>query len=704
METIISVENLTFSYENADIPVIKNISFSLEKGSYTALAGVNGSGKSTVAKIIAGLLFPSSGKINFSRELKIGIVFQSPKDQIICGVVSRDTEFGPHCQNLSDSETELRTIESLKATNMLDFAMQSSMTLSLGQTQKIALSGILAINPDILILDEATSMLDPKSREEIFSFLSKLNSKEITILHITHDLHAIKQTRRTIVMNKGEINWQGKTNDFLSETNKLLFKTVFGNPLEKSDKKIEKTEIALKLQDVSFSYNEKDTIKNISFSLQKGSLNALTGPSGSGKSTTLELIAGLLNKKTGVIKAIERPLLCQQNSDSAIFESFAADDVAFGPKNMGLHGNHLISVVKDSMNQVNLPFEQYASKQTCCLSGGEKRRLSIAGIIATGSNILLFDEPTAGLDGISKNKILHLLRTLADNGKTVLFTTHHIDEAQFADRNIIIENGNITSFLEDNNIKDSDNNLDEQKTIENSKLIENFSKIINTKQENEDNILYKLPSVLKFIIFLSLFITSLSFSSIKINLLFLSISFLYALLSNFSKKTLFSSMIKIIPFLLLFFIFQIIFSPVAQNDKIYISFRYFTISLSKLLMCCKILLHTESALCCICAFTSTSTENDILKTFSIILNPLKLLHINVKYPLILIEIIFRFIPLLIDESINIIKTQLVRGGLGRSKGFFKKIYTLIPLIVPLIIQTIKRAEKLADAMTVRGLK
>ena len=716
MEFAVSVKQLCFSYENAPEPAVQDVSFELDSGSYTVIAGVNGSGKSTTARIIAGLLQPSAGTVEIADGLRTGFVFQSPKDQLICGVVARDTAFGPQCQSLPDSEIELRTIESLKSTGILDYAMHKSMFLSLGQTQKAALSGILAINPDILILDESVSMLDPKSREEIFTFLDMLHKKKRTILHITHDSDAISRAKDIIVMDGGKIIWKGNSSSFFADKTGSVYRSVFGTPLENRSCFQNKTqnrpaqEILLKAENISFSYGTHAVLKNVSFSLKRGTLTALTGASGSGKTTLLEILAGLKKQDSGTVRSAGKPLLCQQNSDAALFEVFAADDVAFGPRNSGIKGKELLECVKTAMNRVNLPFEEFASKQTNCLSGGQKRRLSVAGIIAMKGDILLFDEPSAGLDGAAKYTVMHLLRSLAESGKTVLFTTHHYDEAQFADTSITLEKaGLITpdfSPEEENKADGQKTVLTEQKPSAGIFSPEYFSKMLDSLSENqaEQKRLQKLPAVIKYILFIALFAVSVAVQPVSLCAALLPVTILYALCSCCPAKKLFRSLIKILPFLLFFCILQMIFAPASADDTVFLPYKYFFVTAGKLWQCLKIILHTECALCCICAFSSSATENDILKGFSDLLAPLRLLKIPVKYPVILMEIIFRFIPLLLYEAISIIKIQLVRGGLKDEKGFFGKIRAIIPLIVPLIIQTVRRAEILADAMTVRGFK
>ena len=716
MEVAVSVKHLCFSYENAPEPAVQDVSFELASGSYTVIAGVNGSGKSTTARIIAGLLQPSAGTVEIADGLRTGFVFQSPKDQLICGVIARDTAFGPQCQSLPASEIELRTIESLKSTGMLDYAMHKSMFLSLGQTQKAALSGILAINPDILILDESVSMLDPKSREEIFTFLDMLHKKKRTILHITHDSDAISRAKDVIVMNGGKTIWKGSSSIFFADKTGSVYRSVFGTPLENRSCFQNKTqnrpaqEILLKAENISFSYGTHKILKNVSFSLKRGTLTALTGASGSGKTTLLEILAGLKKQDSGTVRSADKPLLCQQNSDAALFEAFAADDVAFGPRNSGIKGKELLECVKTAMNRVNLPFEEFASKQTNCLSGGQKRRLSVAGIIAMKGDILLFDEPSAGLDGAAKYTVMHLLRSLAESGKTVLFTTHHYDEAQFADTSITLEKAGLIapdfSPEEENKADGQKTVLTEQKSVEGIFSPEYFSRLLDSLSENqaEQKRLQKLPAVIKYILFIALFAVSVAVQPVSLCAALLPVTILYALCSCCPAKKLFRSLIKILPFLLFFCILQMIFAPASANDTVFLPYKYFFVTAGKLWQCLKIILHTECALCCICAFSSSATENDILKGFSDLLAPLRLLKIPVKYPVILMEIIFRFIPLLLDEAISIIKIQLVRGGLKDEKGFFGKIRAIIPLIVPLIIQTVRRAEILADAMTVRGFK
>ena len=231
MDKIIRVRDLTFEYEPG-LKTIDHISFDIEQGDYVAILGHNGSGKSTIAKLLIGLLEKSEGSIiinddelNLDNLYKvrdnIGIVFQNPDNQFIGATVRDDIAFGleNNCVPQEDME-EIINIYASKV-GMSDFLDHEPTKLSGGQKQRVAIAGILAMNPKIIILDEATSMLDPMGRREINTIVKELNQKkEVTILSITHDIEEAKNADQLVILNSGKIVAQGKPKDILSnETN-----------------------------------------------------------------------------------------------------------------------------------------------------------------------------------------------------------------------------------------------------------------------------------------------------------------------------------------------------------------------------------------------------------------------------------------------------------------------------------------------------
>ncbi|MDO5811710.1 MAG: energy-coupling factor transporter ATPase [Bacillota bacterium] len=216
MEDIIKVENLCFEYEPG-LNTIHNISFQIKKGEYVAILGHNGSGKSTIAKLLIGLLEKKSGNIIIDhKELnlenlykireKIGIVFQNPDNQFIGATVRDDIAFGLENICIPREKMDELIERYAKRVRMDQFLDHEPTKLSGGQKQRVAIAGILAMSPSIIILDESTSMLDPRGRKEINELIRELKEdKEMTIISITHDIEEAKNADRILLLNKGEI-------------------------------------------------------------------------------------------------------------------------------------------------------------------------------------------------------------------------------------------------------------------------------------------------------------------------------------------------------------------------------------------------------------------------------------------------------------------------------------------------------------------
>ncbi|MCM3612569.1 energy-coupling factor ABC transporter ATP-binding protein [Planococcus sp. MERTA32b] len=221
---ILSLENVTFTYNAEDEPVrpaVADVSFSIQQGEWIALVGHNGSGKSTIAKLMNGLLFPGEGKVKvFGHEMseetlwdirsQLGMVFQNPDNQFVGATVQDDVAFALENNGVPHVEMVERVHEALSQVKMEGYKDHEPHHLSGGQKQRVAIAGALAMRPKLLILDEATSMLDPQGRMEVIETIRRLReSTGLTVISITHDLEEAALAERVIVMNRGEKHMEG---------------------------------------------------------------------------------------------------------------------------------------------------------------------------------------------------------------------------------------------------------------------------------------------------------------------------------------------------------------------------------------------------------------------------------------------------------------------------------------------------------------
>ena len=241
---IIQTENLGFTYADGDdeaaheIPALQGVSVGIERGSYVAILGHNGSGKSTFAKLLNMILMPTVGRIYidgtditkddfteddvFDIRRKIGMVFQNPDNQLVATVVEEDVAFGPENLGLPREEIRRRVNSSLALVGMTQYARHAPHKLSGGQKQRVAIAGIIAMKPQVIIFDESTAMLDPQGRREVVDIMEKLNREEgITVLNITHYMEEAARADRVIVINDGRIALDGTPREVFANVTEL---------------------------------------------------------------------------------------------------------------------------------------------------------------------------------------------------------------------------------------------------------------------------------------------------------------------------------------------------------------------------------------------------------------------------------------------------------------------------------------------------
>ncbi len=499
MTDFIEIDHLSFSYPTRSAmpePTLKDIGLSIREGEFVAVIGHNGSGKSTLGKMFNALLIPDSGNVivagmntrereqHASIRSMIGMVFQRPQDQIVATTVAEDTAFGPANLGLAPAEIRRRVSGALKATGLADYADRPSYMLSAGETQRMALAGVLAMQPKCVIFDETTAMLDPVGREMVLEQARALKAQGLTVIFITHLMDEAAQADRVVVLNEGRLVMDGNPRSIFSneaelkkiglelpETAELsrqlhqliphissgnlfesdLFREIpqysgDGQP-QRMKHPASSTPKVIEVEHLTHVYLRggllaHPSLNGINYSVNQGSASGLMGSTGSGKSTLLQHLNALIKPQQGRVSVFGEDLskmdldirqlrsrvgLVFQQPEHQIFEQYVGDEVAFAARNFKVVGK-LSEIVRDAMNSVGLDFEKFKDRFTSSLSGGEQRKVALASVLAGQPEILLLDEPLAGLDPQSRQMLSNHLRNLKSLGLTLVVSTHQLEE------------------------------------------------------------------------------------------------------------------------------------------------------------------------------------------------------------------------------------------------------------------------------------
>ena len=478
---MIEVSDLMFSYPGG-VPVLSGLSFSIDSGTHVALMGPNGSGKTTLALLLKGLLSPSSGRIvvgGFSHDdersqfeimKRVGLVFQNPEDTIVATTVERELAFGLENLGIPSDEMTARVDEALSRFNLERYRYTNPANLSGGEMQRCALAAVMVMRPEHLILDEPTSLLDPSGRSSLLAAVREITGNSTTVIHITQFIEEAQPADRVIVLDGNGIDSDGPPGKVFSGARRFRSCSLpgHGNLREKYDAGITEygagkgrgsghalTAVSpiISLDSITYRYDsgtpfEHRALDSITLDIPEGSSTALLGPSGSGKTTLLEIIAGITAPTGGTLNVDGHPVraMAFQFPEDQMFAETVASYVDFGPHNIGVREPGLTAAVERTLAAVGLDPEIYRDRDPLTLSGGEKRRAALAGVLAMNPNVLVLDEPTAGLDISGLEFVTGFLRKYLDGGGTLVFSTHDFEVVwELAGYTVVLGEGRIES-------------------------------------------------------------------------------------------------------------------------------------------------------------------------------------------------------------------------------------------------------------------
>ena len=569
---IICMRDVSFTYDGEAF-ALSGASMQIERGEFVCILGGNGSGKSTLAKHLNALLVPDKGQVEvcgmdtserqhtYAIRQSAGMVFQNPDDQLVASLVEDDVAFGPENLGVPTAELRKRVTQRLEDVGLSGFEKHETHALSGGQKQRVAIAGALAMNPEILILDEASAMLDPRGRKGLMRVVRSLNDQGMTVVMITHFMEEAALADRVIVLDEGKVARVGTPQEVLVDVDALsalnlevpfaaelsqalrragvpvaaavteeeLAKSVFslfgpraakacggdsedaeprstgdeaasqGSPAEAADVREDSTsctrtsapstapaggDALIQLEGVSFTYDAAEArrqrkagkkpapkqakwgnspealwaLDNVTLEVRKGEFLGIAGHTGSGKSTLIQHMNGILHPTNGRVVAFGRNVaekgaangvrgrvgVVFQYPENQLFAATVAEDVAFGPRNLGLSEEEVSARVERSLRTVGLDPKEIAARSPFELSGGQQRRVAFAGVLAMEPEVLVLDEPAAGLDPKARKSFLDMVAHLHEEGLTVVMVSHNMDDlANLCDRVAVMSEGKL---------------------------------------------------------------------------------------------------------------------------------------------------------------------------------------------------------------------------------------------------------------------
>lgn len=515
------LKNLSFSFQGGE-DILKNLDLEINRGEFVVLCGKSGSGKTTLLRLLKPQLKPhgkQSGEIQIfekdESELslresasKIGFVMQNPELQCVTNTVRSELSFGLENLGFEPEKARLRIAETAALFSLEKIIDKNVCELSGGQKQFLNLAAATVVNPQVLILDEPTSQLDPVSAQRLIDALSMLSREYgVTVIVSEHRLESlIPLCDRLVVLENGRIIWNGRPkkipadilleNDFLrlslplpmrihsalslpgdaptgiSGGRKMMNSLFEGKAFSLSEKKkeSEKSETAVKVKNLFYSYDGKEyVLKGLGLKVEKGSFFALLGSNGAGKTTLLSLIGGLLKTKKGKIELFgksvskyssqelyrENVAFLPQNCESLFAGPTVFEDLENVLKNEKLSKEE----VKERIFRVSefCEIKNLLSVHPYDISGGELERAALAAVLLKKPKLLLLDEPTKGLDNLFKKELSKKLRSLCESGVTVIMVSHDTEFcAEYCDECALVFDGecvlqkNSHDFFSDN--------------------------------------------------------------------------------------------------------------------------------------------------------------------------------------------------------------------------------------------------------------
>ncbi len=494
---MLEIDHVSFAYADAHGHALTDVTLTVNPGERVVVLGANGSGKSTLARVANGSARPLSGSVRVDGEKdgalvrRVGYVRQDPTSQLVSARVFDEVAFGPANLGLTRQEVVSRANEALERCRIEKLADRGTAGLSGGQQQLVAIAGVVAMRPRYLVLDEICSHLDPLARSEVEGLVDSLVSDGVGVLEMAHDVRSVLCATRVVVLDGGCVVWEGTPGELLGPENTPRTALLDDDPCARAisvaaragadisacadpdalaafagaqglesevlealgSREAAAATLAghvLSLAGATVDYDSIRALDEATFEASCG-VTLVAGLSGSGKTTAACALAGVLELGSGAALldgVAVRPGsvgLAFQRSEDQLFADTVADDIAFGPRNAGAGEAEVSAAVARAAGEMGLS-EELLARSPFSLSGGQRRRAALAGLIALDYGAFVFDEPSAGLDARGCRLLRELVSGLAQRGASVVLVTHAVGEwLPVADRVVMLRDGRVAS-------------------------------------------------------------------------------------------------------------------------------------------------------------------------------------------------------------------------------------------------------------------
>ena len=443
---MIQLENVNFTYNNSDKGALKDVSITIGSGECVLLCGESGCGKTTITRMLNGLIphfyeGEMHGTVTvcgmdvqkeeiYNISQKVGSVFQNPRSQFFCMDTTSEIAFG--CENLGLPEKEIRERMNVVADQLeMDLLLDRDIfQLSGGEKQRVACASVSAMMPEVFVLDEPTSNLDIKSIEKLKQILSFWKDQGKTIVIAEHRLNWLQEVcDRVIYLKDGKVDWNLAIKEFMqfsSAQRKEFGLRTMENVAEKFEKEEISTKKGIECIDYQFSYDQELVFDIDNFTIPQNEIVAITGLNGAGKTTFVRCLCGLEKKFKGTTvldgkkyknkEMLKQCYMVMQDVNHQLFCETVEDEISLGAEDRPEEDKN------DAMEQLGV--SAFRQRHPMSLSGGQKQRVAIVSAILAEKEILIFDEPTSGLDYRHMIQTAECFKQLKSMGKSVLIISH----------------------------------------------------------------------------------------------------------------------------------------------------------------------------------------------------------------------------------------------------------------------------------------